>query len=248
MNNFSIYYQVYNNIELTSKVLTTFRKIYPNVHIRLLCDSGIDYSSLSKEMNCEYIHSNYHMGLWGWNHKDVLTGKHCYGWNKEEGLEHIQRWYKFAKSVDSKYMLMMEDDIYITKPISIVDLDFSFTEVKPGNQLNDDIKTICSRFNINHTVNRYGCCGGHFINRELYIECVDKSIKFIENNYNKMLNSDFHLGWPDTLNNLIFNLCGHIGIENIDYHEGFNNPENKAIFHNYNGREEKWKIYDTVEK
>ena len=248
MNDFSVYYQVYNNIELTNGVLTSFRNIYPNVHIRLLCDDGIDYSVLAKSTNCEYIHSEYHMGLWGWYHKDVLSGKHCYGWNKEEGLEHIQRWYSFATSTNTKYILMMEDDIYITKPITVIEKDFSFTEEKPGNQLNDALKTICSRFNSNHTIDQYGCCGGHFVNRELYIECVNKCICFIQNNYEEMLNSDFHFGWPDTLNNLVFNLCGFVGTENTDYHKGFDNPNNKSIFHDYTHRKEKWKIYDTIEK
>lgn len=248
MPNFSVYYQVYNNIELTKRVLTAFREIYPNVHVRLLCDAGIDHSFLAKDMNCEYIHSDYHMGLWGWYHKDVVSGKHCYGWNKEEGLEHINRWYNFAKSIDSKYILMMEDDIYVTKPISIIGSEFPFTEVKPGNQLNDTLKSVCSRFNSNHTLDRYGCCGGNFINRELYIECVGRCIEFVQTNYDEMFNSDLHFGWPDTLNNLIFNLCGYVGIENADYHEGFDNPENKAIFHNYNGRKEKWEIYDRIEK
>ncbi len=47
----------------------------------------------------------------------------------------------------------------------------------------------------------------------------------------------------------MFNLCGHIGIENTDYHEGFTNPENKAIFHDHTGRKEKWEmLYNNVEK
>ncbi len=248
MNEFSVYYQVYNNLELTTKVLSQFRKVYQHVHIRLLCDKGVDYSELSNLMNCEYIYSNYHMGLWGQCHQDVLSRKHCYGWNKEEGLEHINRWYSFAKSVNTKYILMMEDDIYISKLISIVNTDFIFTQVIPGNQLNDDIKLICNRFNPNHTLDKYGCCGGHFINRELYIECVNKSIKFIENNYDKMVVASKQIGWPDTINNLVFNLCGYTGIENVDYHEGFDNPENKAIFHDYKGRNEKWQIYNTIKK
>jgi len=249
MNDISVYYQVYDNKNLTTKILSSFRKIYTDVHIRLLCDKGSDHTELSKEMNCEYVYSNYHMGLWGWNHKDVVSGKHCYGWTKEEGLEHISRWYNFAKSVKSKYILMMEDDIYVTKEISIINNDFVFTEVKPGNQLSDSIKNICNRFNQNHTLNRYGCCGGHFINRELYIDSVDKCLSFIDCSYDEMLSIDHHLGWPDTLNNLVFNLCEYVGIENTDYHEGFTNPENKAIFHDYTGRKEKWEtLYNNVEK
>jgi len=249
MNDFSVYYQVYNNIEWTTKVLTQFRKIYPNIHIRLLSDKGADHSELSTQMNCEYIYSNYHMGLWGYNHKDVISKKHCYGWNKEESIEYINRWYDFAKSIKTKYILMMEDDIYITKKISIIDTDFSFTQLKPGHQLNTDLKNICLKFNHNHTVDKYGCCAGNFINREIYIECIDKCFDFIKDNYDELYLYDTRLGWADTLNNLIFNLNGYDGIENTDYFEGLSNLNNKSIFHDHTGRIEKWNnVYNIIEK
>jgi hypothetical protein len=249
MNNFSVYYPVYNNDYSTNRILSQFRSIYPNVHVRIVSDKGIDYKLTAKKYDCEYIYYNYHIGLWGHNHKMVLDKTHCYGWNKEEGLEYLNRLYSFINSTDTKYILLMEDDIFIQNQISIVNFNFDFTQVIPGgNQLSDETKLICSVFNKNHTVDWYGCCGGHFLNRDVFIECYERCYKFIEENYNLFLSVEKHIGWMDTLNNLVFNLCGKVGIENTDYHEGFDNPQNKAIFHDYNGRDEKWKIYNNIEK
>lgn len=249
MNDFAVYYQIYDNKTLTENVLNTFRSTYPDVHIRLLCDKGSDHKVLATKTNCEYVYSDYHMGLWGWNHKDVISGKHCYGWNKEEALEHINRWYNFAKSTNTKYMLMMEDDIYVTDKITIITNEFDFTQVIPGNKLSDSTKLICNRFNKNHSVDRYGCCGGHFLNRELYIECYNQCYSFIRDTYEELSSTEVHLGWPDTLNNLIYNLCGRIGSINEDYDEGFENKFKKPIFHSHVGRKEKWEnFYNFVSK
>jgi hypothetical protein len=248
-NDFAAYYQVYDNQPQTSRILNTFRSIYPNTHIRLLCDSGSDHSELAKTHGCEYVHSPYHMGLWGHNHQDVVSGDHCYGWDKEEAIEHINRWYSFAKSIDTTYMMMMEDDIYVTSEIKIINLEFPFTQVTPGNQLCDATREFCKKFNPNHTLDKYGCCGGHFLNRELYIECVDKTMSFIWDNYDHLLSIERHIGWPDTLHNLVFNLCGYTGIENLDYSEGLSNPHNTSIFHDHSGREHKWNtIYSKIRK
>lgn len=248
-NNFSVYYQVYKNKPQTELILTHFRQYYPDIHIRLLSDNGDDHTELSNKFKCEYVHSNYHMGLWGWNHVDVISGNHCYGWNKEEALEHLNRWYSFSKVINTKYMMMMEDDIYINDMINIVNIDFDFTQVIPGNQLCEESKLFLKKFNPNHTVNKYGCCAGHFLNTEVYIECFQKTFQFISDNYDHLLKIERHIGWPDTLHNLVFNLCGKVGIVNSDYAQGFTNPDNKPIFHNYTGRDYKWnEIYSKIRK
>ena len=47
--NFSVYHQVYNNKPKTESSLISLRNQFPNVHVRLLCDGGIDYSDIATQ-------------------------------------------------------------------------------------------------------------------------------------------------------------------------------------------------------
>lgn|ERR1035437_571220 len=249
MNDFSVYYPVYDNQEQTEKILTIFRAVYPGVHIRLLCDKGSDHTTLSRKYNCEYVYSDYHLGLWGHQNVMVVSGEHCYGWNKEEAIEYLNRMLKFAISVPTKYLLYMEDDIYITKPIRVVENEFPFTQVIPGNKLCQNTVDFCKKFNPNHTIDQYGCCAGQFMNRELYLDCVNKTYGFLTENYDELSKIERHLGWPDTLNNLVFNLCGFRGISNPDYSDGHVEVFDTPIFHSHFGKGEKWaKVYSQIRK
>jgi len=62
--NFSVYHQVYNNKEWTIQSLTSLINLYPNVHIRLVCDGGIDHSDLVEKFKVEYIHDTFNVGIY----------------------------------------------------------------------------------------------------------------------------------------------------------------------------------------
>lgn len=249
MNTFSVYYQVYDSQLQTEKILQSFRNVYPEVYLRLVCDGGSDHTKLANRYDCHYIHSSYHMGLWDHQNVMVKKGKHCVGWNKEEAMIFLERMFTFAQHTNTTYILPIEDDIYITNTINIINQNFEFTQVYPGNQLSGEFIEFCKKFNPDHTVNCYGCCSGNFMNRQLYLRCVCICYDFIKDYYDELFRADGRIGWPDTLNNLVFNLCGYTGIENPDYHEGFDNPLKKPIFHSYVGRKEKWaNVYANITK
>ena len=44
------------------KAIESFRKFNPTSTYVVICDGGIDHSSICKKYNCEYIHSDKHIG------------------------------------------------------------------------------------------------------------------------------------------------------------------------------------------
>lgn len=247
MSDFSVYYQVYNNKTATDNILYGLRRVYDNVHVRLVSDNGADHTDLAKKYNCEYIHDSFRVGLWGKNHKDVISGKHCFGWNKEESLVFLSRWLNLAKSVKTKYLLFVEDDIEIHKRISIIDKDFPFTQIYPdANIISDKFVSFLNKHKPNHTYFCYGCCAGHFLNRELFIDCLDSVIPFLEKYYYIIQSLEKRIGWCDALLNFVFNFHGYVGLFNYEYRENQYNKQDVAILHNTSQRSNKWTIYNKI--
>lgn len=99
---FSVYYQVYNNKRATFAALKSFRQIYPDVPILLVCDGGADHTAIAKYFNCEYYHDPVNIGYW--------PCKDMYRW--------FQRIARAGDLFKTEWILILEDDIRTRDRIS----------------------------------------------------------------------------------------------------------------------------------
>lgn len=219
-NTFSVYHQVYNNKSKTISSLLSFRKIYPNIHIRLLCDGGVNHDDIADKFNCEYIHDSINIGVYDSLNPKVINGEHIYGWTKSESYIFLKRIYDYCKFIDSKYILFSEDDIVFNKSLTIYNEEFDLTGTKSNNLFPTAFIEYLKQNYPKCNLSEWGCCAGNFINRESFIHCFENSIDFLLKNYELITNNYFNmLGWPDVLFNFIFGIHGMNYIINYEYSE-----------------------------
>lgn len=227
--NFSVYHQVYNNKEWTIQSLTSLINLYPNVHIRLVCDGGIDHSDLMEKFKVEYIHDTFNVGIYDRLNPKVISGQHIYGWTKEEAFVFLKRIYDFAKKCNTEYILFSEDDIIYNKKFNINEEDFDLTGRKPGNFFPDIFVSYIKNNFPNSNLEQWGSCAGNFLNTNSFIYCYENTIEFLDKNYDHIISNLFYeLGWNDVLFNVLYGCHGMKYINNYDYSEVYNNV---PIFH-----------------
>ena len=220
MKSFSVYHQVYNNKPQTRLSISSFRKLYPDIHFRLVCDGGVDHTDIASEFNCEYIHDTFNTGVFDSLNPKVISGQHRCGWTKEERLVFINRIYSLCKYVNTDLILFSEDDVTYSKPLTIINEDFDITGIVPGNKFPQTFVDFMSSHFLKFNGKEWGCCAGNFFKRKTYIFCYENCIDFIEQNYDYIINNVFtELGWTDVLLNVIFATQGTKYINNYDYSE-----------------------------
>jgi hypothetical protein len=106
---FGVYLQCYKNPFATYKSLESLRRYYPNCTVVLLSDNGYDYTEMAKLFNCIYIHETQNLPL---IYKDIDTGSHI-----SHAIQLIKRIYNSFKLCKEEYVMWLEDDVSINKPI-----------------------------------------------------------------------------------------------------------------------------------
>lgn len=226
-NDFSCYYQVYNNPEATRKVLTQFRKYHPDNPIYMVSDGGLDFSDIAKEFNCVYQHSWLNIGYWSHTKPEVIeyrstggTRGHCYGWNLEESLVYLHR-FEVACSYNRPYVMLLEDDIFINGPIEIKeDFDITYGGFNPFN-----FKALARNLDWQGTdrffPNGWGMCGGNFIKTDTFRNAYAQRELFIRE-YNAIQQCGLEgIGYMDSIMSVLLFCAGlkHTAIMNPIYSE-----------------------------
>ena len=106
---FGAFLQCHKQPFATYVSLSSFRKFYPNNTIVLISDNGYDYTEMAKHFNCIYIHSTEKANF---NHKDLDSGSHI-----ENSHKLIERFYNAYSLIKEEYVLLLEDDVIINKPV-----------------------------------------------------------------------------------------------------------------------------------
>lgn len=174
---FGAFLQCFKNPYATYISIASMRKFYPDATIVMLSDDGYDYTEMAKHFNCEYIHCNDKANF---NHKDLDSGSHI-----ENSHKLIDRFYRAYSLIKEDYVLLLEDDVIINRPIT---QPFGF-DIN-GNCVNNFQKYIIDEFNKNypHVTPGLNYCfsgaGGSIMHRK-------NMMKYMEN--------------KDTINDLLHN-------------------------------------------
>jgi len=170
-NDLGVYLQVFRNNGNPEFALKNFRKFYPDNPIYLLSDNGDDFSILCKRYNCVYEYSNYNTGV-----KPV-------GFNLNEFIEWLNRFKRCCESFNTKFILNLEDDVFIKNKISF-DTDTPICGFYARKIPDSIIKYLSNKYKTSKfNTNMYGACGGTFYNRLCFLNNFDKMISFLNSEF-----------------------------------------------------------------
>jgi len=239
--NFSVYYQVYKNLEQTNFVLSKFREHNKDEFIYLISDGGDDFSELAKKYNCYYVHDEKNLGYYDHFHplvlehrKNNLSGGHPYGWDKNESDHYLKRFLDCSNKSNSDYILLLEDDVIVNHKLSDINLLCDITVANTNNKFSQTLVKYLQNNNISCNIFGWGMCGGNFIKRKTFIEGYNKSWDKFYKIYDEFYKNIFQsVGWCDVLFSLVISELNPTVSENIFYSE--NNPTS-PIFHNRSHR------------
>lgn len=106
---FGVYLQCHKNSYATYKCLENLRTFYPTCTVVLLSDNGYDFSEMAKHFGCIYIHENENLWL---TYKDLDSGEHI-----NNSMKLIRRIHNAFSLCSEDYVMWLEDDVIINKPI-----------------------------------------------------------------------------------------------------------------------------------
>jgi hypothetical protein len=190
----------------TEESLKNLREIYPEAYIMLVCDACESYMDLCETYNCEYLHSNIKCGY----------PTQPYGYSMENVLEWMSRFYIAALRCKSDYIMMFEDDILLTKKITI-DPNWEVagpyvdeSTLKPDSRLPKQLLDFCYLFSGKYpNVDYYAAGGGAIFKVSTFIEYYPQIVKFF-NTSGRILQNHVYptLGWIDCFMTIFYFLAG----------------------------------------
>ena len=200
-NIISAYLWGYKNYEAGAKSVETFNKFYPNsdVFVRIDTDGDFEnYKSILLSYNVDIKLQEYKLGYPGKftpsGHdpgRDYWPFKNLYTWLKSI--------YDCCKQTNSKYMIILEEDVFLLKQISIIQTEFDVAIVRNTNIFPTQIRDFIHQFDGNTINLGYGACGGAIINTETFIKGFELAIEKLESQFDNIAKYTKLVGWSDMM-------------------------------------------------
>lgn len=227
------YLWAWKNTERGKKSLETLRKFYPDSDIFINVDFEGDtkvYKQISEEIGATFSINNFQLGYCG-NFGQINVGREC--WSKESTFEWIRGIYDACLKTDSKYFILLEEDDFILKPISILEDEFSMaihpTAPAPNgnyrpNNIPQYFRNFISENGGNPNSPGYASGGGTIFNREEFIKSWENKKHIIWDNYDNLKSHNKIIGWADYILQFIMQLEGYEIIQNTNLCEEWEIP------------------------
>jgi hypothetical protein len=143
------YYQCYKQPKAFAAVLEAFHNHHPTAPMTILSDNGNDYSAIAKHYGYTYIHSTTRAA------QDNGLIFH----NSATMLEFIKRFVTQVQKMDADWVLLLEDDVLVLKPIDTTTLHYTLNGINPNEYLPDALAHYLGI----EGKQCYGGCGGSII-------------------------------------------------------------------------------------
>ena len=207
----SAYLWGYKNYEAGSKSIDTFRKFYPNNDVFIRIDTDGDFENYKKS-TIEYdVDIEYQKNKIGYPGNFEASG-HSVGrdhWPYENLHTFLTSIYDCCKQTDSKYMVILEEDVFLMKPISIIEKEFGIAIVPNRNHFPDRIRKFIADLKGNIiTTNGYGACGGTIINTKNFIDGYDLAMNYLKDEFDDISRYTKLVGWSDMMIQVIIMCSG----------------------------------------
>lgn len=203
-----------------------FKKFYPDGDLHFTLDLGgkeTEFKQVCDKWNVSMKVNPINVGRCGWmTHYEKYVedgpqnelGRKC--WPKENAFIWVDRLYEVAKNCNSKYLISMEDDTFILKPISILEEEFGIavceynTNVLP-NYILKFIENIGGSSDIPTNIfgnKGYGAMGGFIINTDQFVKGWDYLRPILDEKWDEILTHTHLIGWVDVLPQLTIMAIG----------------------------------------
>jgi hypothetical protein len=213
----------YKNWEAAEHSFRKFREFYPDGDINISVDDGGDfenYTKVAEKYNAECYKNSFQIGYPGnfGNHK---SDREC--WPKDNALLWCDNIYWVCKKSDSKFMIILEEDSFVIKPISIIkNREFGIAVLEyNANIITENILYIIEQVGGNTDIplnifgnKGYGASGGFIIDCQKWIKSWEKFRPILEFNYDTIASNDKLIGWPDSLAQFVIMVGGYDVIQN----------------------------------
>lgn len=209
-NNISAYLWGYKDYKAGQKSVETFRKFYPNSDVFVRIDTDGDMENYKSSLEMFNVDIDFQKSKLGYPGKFAPSG-HDAG-RTHWPFENLHTWlmsiYECCKKTDSKYMLILEEDVFLMKPLSIIEKEFGVAIVRNENEFPNRITQFIMDVGGNVITDGYGACGGAIINTKKFIKGFDISIDKLKNEFDEISNHTHLVGWSDLMLQVIV-MCGN---------------------------------------
>jgi len=217
------YLWAFRNYESGKMSVNSLRKFYPDSDIFINVDFEGDitnYTNVCDEINATVSRNNFQLGYCG-NFGGREFGYEC--WSKESTFEWLRGIYDACNKTDSKYMMLLEEDDFVLRNISILDTDFSMaihpTAPSPTGRMRpnfipEQFISYVSTFGGNPIVNGYASGGGTIFNRVEFIDAWNRCKASLWKDYDDLKKINKIIGWADFILQFVMMLGGYKIIQN----------------------------------
>lgn len=233
------YLWAWRNWEAGSKSVATLKRFYPDADIFINVDyeGDIDtYDRICIENNYTLSVNSFQLGYCG-NFGDRDLGRDC--WPVESSIEWMDRLYFACLKTDSTYILLMEEDDFVLKPLSILDQMFSMaihpTSPSPSGTFranyipNEFVNFINNNGGVGNSPG-YGAGGGTIFNRTEMMLSWEKARPLLIEHYNYLKSINSIIGWQDYLMQFVMQIGGYEIIQNHNLCEYWEVPNTWESF------------------
>ena len=215
----SAYLWAWTDVDAGTKAVKLLKKYHPDtdIFINVDFDGDLDgYTKLGEEVGATVTKHNFQVGYCGDFGGRVYGRSH---WPKENTFEWIRGLYDACKKTDSKYMIILEEDIFLLRPLSMLDTEFSMlvhatAPSATGRWRENHVPRQFLEFSAKHggvgTCPGYGAGGGCIFNREQFIKSWDKAKPLLWEVYEDFEKINKIIGWQDFIVQYVMMIGGYI--------------------------------------
>lgn len=226
--NLGAFHQAYKNKLATENAIKNFRYFYPKNPYFLFSDNGLDFSDIAKEYNCFYEYCDYRIGY-----------DKCFGFGKVGSQEWLKRFNKACLTLNTDYIIMMEDDVLIQNELVIENnIEFSGFNIPTNKFPKEFIEYMSSKYSAVFHNDWYGTGGGSIFKTSTFIENYERVSTIFKNEYDYIIdNLNVNFGWVDNFMTTFYYMCNKEHTLNPHLTEVTKNPNWQnpyfAIVHQY---------------
>jgi hypothetical protein len=190
----------------TEQALINIRQFYPDSYFILACDACQSYMDLCEKYHCEYFHSMNRLGY----------PQQPYGYDIEGAIDWLTRFYIAALRAPTTHLMMMEDDIVITKKLTI-DLSWEVagnyvceTTLQPVSRFPPELMESIYKFSGKYpNVNYYAAGGGSIFKVSTLLEYYPEVVKWMRTEGKRIQLTVWPtIGWLDCFMAIFYFLAG----------------------------------------